>query len=171
MMPRFRQPATVTVTGTFTGRHMLAIMLAFFGVIIAANLTMAIFALTSWTGLVVQNSYVASQEFNDRAQAGRAQAALGWDGELAYAQGVLRYTLVRDNGAPVALTGVEVTLGRPAYEADDITIELSPTDGGGFGGEIVLGDGQWVVRVSAEAGLANPYLDIRRILVRNGAGR
>ena len=31
-------------SGEFTGRHMLVIMLAFFGVIIAVNLTMASFA-------------------------------------------------------------------------------------------------------------------------------
>jgi nitrogen fixation protein FixH len=32
-----------------------------------------------------------------------------------------------------------------------------------------LADGQWIVRVSAEAGLARRWLDIRRIDVRNGA--
>ena len=155
----------------FTGRHMLAAMVAFFGVIVAVNLAMATFAMKSWTGVVVQNSYVASQEFNDRAEAGRAQAALGWQSELAYSNGELRYRLVHDNGSAVALTNLQVTLGRPAYEADDATIVLAPTDGGGFGSNIKLGDGQWIVRVSAEAGLAEPWLDIRRIHVRNGAAQ
>jgi nitrogen fixation protein FixH len=156
---------------TFTGRHMLAAMVAFFGVIVAVNVTMAIFAMKSWTGLVVKNSYVASQEFNDRAEAGRAQAALGWDVELTYSDGELRYRLVRENGAAVALTGLEVVLGRPAYEAEDTTIALTPISDGGFGGNVKLGDGQWIVRVSAEAGLAKPWLDIRRIYVSNGAAR
>ena len=44
-------------------------MLAFFGVIIAVNVVMATLASTSWTGLVVENSYVASQEFNRKADA------------------------------------------------------------------------------------------------------
>jgi nitrogen fixation protein FixH len=156
---------------TFTGRHMLAAMVAFFGVIVAVNLTMAAFAMKSWTGLVVQNSYVASQEFNDRAEAGRARAALGWQGELAYSNGKLRYALVRHDGDAVALTDVLVALGRPAYEAEDTTIVLTPTGDGGFGNSVELGDGQWIVRVSAEAGLAEPWLDIRRIHVRNGAAR
>jgi nitrogen fixation protein FixH len=155
----------------FTGRHMLAAMVAFFGVIVAVNVTMATFAMKSWTGLVVQNSYVASQEFNDKAAVGRARAALGWNGELAYANGELRYALVRDNGDAVALTDILVALGRPAYEAEDTTIVLTPTGNGGFGGNVKLGDGQWIVRVSAEAGLAEPWLDIRRIHVRNGAAR
>ncbi|MGO4840209.1 FixH family protein, partial [Rhizobiaceae sp. 2RAB30] len=68
--------------GTFTGRHMLAIMVAFFGTIIAVNVTMATLAGRSWTGFVVKNSYVASQEFNRKAEQGRAQAALGWESRL-----------------------------------------------------------------------------------------
>jgi nitrogen fixation protein FixH len=158
-----------TQRGTFTGRHMLGVMVAFFGVIVAVNLTMAAFAWTSWTGLVVKNSYVASQEFNDRAKAGREQAALGWQGELAYEKGELRYRLVGGNGAVVAATGVEVALGRPAYEAEDTSVALSPTGDGSFGGDIALADGQWIVRLTADAGLAQPWLDIRRIHVRNGA--
>jgi nitrogen fixation protein FixH len=155
----------------FTGRHMLAAMVAFFGVIVAVNLTMAAFAMKSWTGLVVKNSYVASQEFNDRAAAGRARAALGWQGKLAYSNGELRYGLVLGSGSAVPLTDVQATLGRPAYEADDTTISLAPTGDGGFGSRIELGDGQWIVRVSAEAGLAEPWLDIRRIHVSDGAAK
>ena len=150
---------------------MLAAMVAFFGVIVAVNLTMAAFAMKSWTGLIVKNSYVASQEFNDKAKAGRQQAGLGWQGELAYSDGEFRYTLVRDNGSAVALTNIQAALGRPAYEADDTTIALSATSDGGFGGKVALADGQWIVRVSAEAGLAEPWLDIRRIYVSNGAAK
>ncbi len=163
--------ARVPQPRVFTGRHMLAAMVAFFGAIIAVNLTMAVLAMNSWTGLVVQNAYVASQEFNANASAARKQAALGWQGELAYAQGELRYRLTGANGAVVAATGVEAALGRPAYEAEDATIVLLPRDDGSFGGDIALADGQWIVRLSAEAGLARPWLDIRRITVRNGAAQ
>ncbi len=63
-------------SGAFTGWHMLGIMVAFFGVIIAVNITMAYKAVSSWSGLVVKNTYVASQEFNDKAETGKEQAAL-----------------------------------------------------------------------------------------------
>ena len=53
----------------FTGKHMLAIMIAFFGVVFAVNFTMVYFSRHSWTGLVVENSYVASQEFNEKTAA------------------------------------------------------------------------------------------------------
>jgi len=150
---------------------MLGAMVAFFGVIVAVNLTMAAFAWTSWTGLVVKNSYVASQEFNDKSKAGREQAALGWQGELAYANGELRYRLMSANGAVVAATGVEVAIGRPAHEAEDTSVVLSTTGDGSYSGDIALADGQWIVRLTADAGLAQPWLDIRRIHVRNGAAQ
>ena len=157
--------------GPFTGRRMIAAMAAFFGVIIAVNLIMAAFAMQSWTGLVVKNAYVASQEFNARAEAGRARTALGWHGELAYRQGELRYSLRQADGSAVPVKGIEVELGRPAHEADDTRLVLLPKADGNFSGGIVLADGQWIARVSAEAGLPEPWLDIRRILVHNGAAR
>ena len=43
----------------FTGRHMAAIMVAFFGVVIAVNVYMARLATSTFTGVVVENSYVA----------------------------------------------------------------------------------------------------------------
>ena len=45
------------------GKHVLTGFLLFFGVIIAVNFTMARLASTTWTRLVVKNSYVASQKF------------------------------------------------------------------------------------------------------------
>jgi nitrogen fixation protein FixH len=55
-------------------------MVAFFGVVIAVNLTMARLAIGSFGGVVVENSYVASQKFNgwlDRPRAGGAGLAGG----------------------------------------------------------------------------------------------
>ncbi len=50
----------------FTGRHMWLLAVSFFGVIISVNIVMAVSAARTWTGLVVENSYVASQEFQGR---------------------------------------------------------------------------------------------------------
>ena len=57
---------------------MTAILLAFFGVVIAVNLTMATFATRTFGGKVVENSYDASQKYNDWLAAARKQDALGW---------------------------------------------------------------------------------------------
>ena len=62
----------------FTGRHMLFVMVAMFGTILAVNLVMAHFAVATFGGTVVDNSYVASQDYNRWLADARAQKALGW---------------------------------------------------------------------------------------------
>ena len=47
-----------------TGRHVAAIFVAFFAVVIAVNVLMASYAVGGFGGTVVDNSYVASQRFN-----------------------------------------------------------------------------------------------------------
>jgi len=62
------------MTKRFTGWHMTGILLGFFGIIVAVNFTMATLATRTFGGVVVQNSYVASQRYNEWLKAARAQA-------------------------------------------------------------------------------------------------
>lgn len=154
----------------FTGRHMLFAMLAFFGVIVGVNFTMAWFARTSWTGFVVQNSYVASQQFNEKMAETRAQKALGWTGQFSLKDGTIGYTITDAGGAPVPLKAVAVTFKRPVDDSEDHTVVL--TDGrDGLEGTDALADGVWLVDVSADAALPNPYRETRRIHVVGGSSR
>jgi nitrogen fixation protein FixH len=153
----------------FTGRHMLAIMLAFFGVIIAVNVTMATFASTSWTGFVVRNTYVASQEFNEKAERGRAQAALGWTGMLSIQGPAVRYGIIDGAGAPVALELATVTFRRPTSDAEDRSVPLAASDAGWGASMDPLHDGAWIVEIDAVALAGQPYRDVRRITLRGGA--
>ena len=52
------------MTKPFTGWHMTAILVGFFSTVIAVNVYMAHAAISTFGGTVVDNSYVASQEFN-----------------------------------------------------------------------------------------------------------
>lgn len=62
----------------FTGWHMTGILVAFFGGVAAVNFTMASYASSTFGGIVVENSYVASQEFNGWLEQARESEALGW---------------------------------------------------------------------------------------------
>lgn len=132
----------------FTGRHMLAIMLAFFGVVFVANFTMAYFAFSSWTGLVVKNSYVASQQFNETT-AKLEKSAMGVAAIINYTDSQLKIALTDTAGNAVDATSVVATLGRPSHEREDQTIALSPLGGGLYGVIHKLGKGQWAGEVSA----------------------
>lgn len=156
------------VARPFTGRHLLFIMLAFFGTIVAVNVTMAAFATRSWTGLVVKNSYVASQEFNGKAQAAREQDALGWTSKLDIGSGKLRFTLNDAMGGAVALKGGSATLYHPVSGLQDIHLDLQQDGSGAVAADIALADGGWIIEIAADAGLERPYRDVRRVLISSG---
>ena len=61
------------------GRHMLLIILGFFGVVIGVNVTMATLASKSWTGLVVEEHL--RRQPADRN--GKGQGRPGTSGHLA----------------------------------------------------------------------------------------
>ncbi len=134
-----------------TGRHVLIYMLMFFGVIIGVNLTMAFFATGSWTGLVVKNSYVASQDFNNMRARADEQKALGWQHTFSYSDGAFSFSLKDKNGHVVPLASVEVMVGRPAAEAEDRTIALTKMVGGTYTAAEDLSVGQWSMEIKAIA--------------------
>jgi nitrogen fixation protein FixH len=134
-----------------TGRTVLAITLAAFGTVIAANLTMAWFAIGSFPGLEVANSYVASQQFDARA---RAQAALGWTIAPALSTGGAASTLsvrITDRaGQPVTPAVAAARLGRATTARQDVTLPLACT-GGTCTGDAVLAPGRWRLSLTATA--------------------
>ena len=65
-------------SSAFTGKHMAAVFIGGFGVVIAVNLVMASYAVGSFHGTVVDNSYVASQHYNGWLKQATASRALGW---------------------------------------------------------------------------------------------
>ncbi|WP_095204630.1 FixH family protein [Mesorhizobium carmichaelinearum] len=159
----------------FTGWHMLIVIVSFFAVVIGVNVTMATLARESWTGLVVENTYVASQQFNEETRKGRAQAALGWTGKLIVASGEVRYSLVDAHGKALPLRGVRILFRHPAYQAEDEALTLAAPAGVAarnaqeFAVRHTPRDGVWIVEIDADAGLATPFRDVRRVMIENGA--
>jgi nitrogen fixation protein FixH len=133
----------------FTGRHMLMIMFAFFGVIILANITMVYFATYSWTGLVVKNSYVASQEF-DATTAKLEQAAANVHVKISYKDGKTAIALADNAGHLVNASNVTLKLGRPSHEGDDRVILLTKVGDGTYEADHILAKGQWSGEVTAD---------------------
>ena len=70
--------ATRPAPRPFTGWHITAILIGFFVIVMAVNFTMARLALSSFGGKVVENSYVASQHYNELLARAEAQDRLGW---------------------------------------------------------------------------------------------
>ncbi|MEM8626959.1 MAG: FixH family protein [Pseudomonadota bacterium] len=159
-------PATTqSAARPFTGYHMLAIMLTFFGVVISVNFTMAWMAGNTWTGLVVKNSYVASQNFNARLAWAREQRARGWQSNLTYRDGILLFLLTDKTGVPIDLTTLSTTLGRPAFEQSDRQIDLGHVAPGKYEARLELGLGVWSVVITGTSVDGAPYRREARISV------
>ncbi|MCF6302317.1 MAG: FixH family protein [Devosiaceae bacterium] len=133
----------------FTGKHMLIIVLLFFGTIFSVNIFMATKAVQSWTGLVVKNSYVASQQFNEKLAASRAQAELNLKIDLTYSDGVLKFFLADQNNVAIELEEVKIALTRPIGIALDRSFTLLPVDAW-YQVEEELPAGVWNVVIHAQ---------------------
>lgn len=141
--------ATPTKTGEFTGRHMLLLAFAFFGVIIAVNVFMAVLSSTSWTGLVVENSYVASQEFETKRLAHEAQQAAGWQTDFRHDGGVAMLSVLDAAGKHVDLGTVNLLVNRPVGGHDDQKLVLARQPDGTYSAPLALESGVWDAHVDA----------------------
>lgn len=141
--------ARVLGTEKFTGWHMAAVIGLFFGTIIAVNITLAYFALKSWSGLVVPNSYIASQHFNEVTEEKRKQAALGWQSDVAYQDGLFALRLTDQYGNLIDDVTVNAVIGRPVSDAADQAVVLTRKADGNYAVETMLKSGVWDVAVSA----------------------
>lgn len=142
--------ARILGTREFTGWHMIGVMVLFFGTIITVNMIMAYFALSSWTGLVVKNSYVESQHFNEHTEERQRMAALGWKGVAGYENGSLVFSLHDRDGAPV-LADVTAKVGRPAFDRYDRELVLEQAGEGSYRAPTDLPGGIWNADVTATA--------------------
>jgi nitrogen fixation protein FixH len=131
-----------------TGWHTLGIFVVFFGTIFAVNLFMAFSAVSTFPGMEVDSSYADSQTFDDRRY---AQEALGWNASVEIpGDGMLVLHLVDDAGAPVAPAELTALLTRPTNREEDQLLELTRVNGA-FVAPVVLGDGQWRLRLTGVA--------------------
>ena len=158
-------------TPVFTGWHMFGCLAAFFGTIIAVNITMAVFAAGSWTGLIVKNSYVASQNFNTQLEAAKVQSASGVHSEVALADGMLTFTVRNAEGSAILPKQALVWIGRPAFEQQDRTVTASCTELGICTAPAALASGPWAVRIEALLPNGAYRRDIRINMSANGNAR
>ncbi len=134
------------MTKRFTGWHACAVLIAFFGVVVAVNLTMAVFATRTFGGVVVENSYVASQKYNGWLAAAKRQEKLGWtihpelDGE-------------RRVSVSLSVDGAQVRgfARHPLGRAGDIPLTFA-FEGGALRSDQRLPSGRWDVHLLVSRG-------------------
>ena len=133
----------------FTGRHMTAVLVGGFGIVIAVNLSMATLAARGFGGVVVENSYVASQKYNLWLDEARREKALGWNVEVArQAGGTLDLVL---HGLPA---GAEITaqLRRPLGQPETTELTFAPAAPDRQTSTAPVAPGRWIARILITSG-------------------
>ena len=128
------------------GWHVATAFVSAFGVILAANMTLAVNAIRTFPGLEVANSYVASQSFDaERA----AQVAL--DGNVsADLVGATRSLVIVENGPAIAPRIEAATFGRATNVQQDQTPDFI-FDGKALRAQVHGGSGNWNLRLRARS--------------------
>lgn len=151
------------------GGHVFAIMAMFFGVVIAVNMTLAVFATRSWTGLVVENGYVASQGFNRDLAEARRQAALGWREDFSYTGDDFKVVLSDSRMRPITKATVTVKLQRPSTDREDRELTLTEISPGRYEVSASLSPGLWDAETIVRTAMGKVLRHIYRLQVSGGS--
>ncbi len=132
----------------FDGRHMSAILVAGFAVVVAVNIGAAVIAKRTFGGIVVENSYVASQDFNGWLDEAAHERSLGWQVEPSREP---------DGRVRLALTGVpegariEAVARHPLGRLPDRPLHFSIAFENASVSREYLPAGRWTLRVTVRA--------------------
>ena len=158
--------ATAATEKQLTGWHVLAMLLAFFGVIIGVNLTMAYFANSTWSGLVVANGYVASQSFDKDLARARAQEALGWSVDFGFDRNSIRLTVTDSTCTRIQGLAVTGALERTVTDKQDQSLVFTAAGQGVYSASAALAPGVWEVEIDARGESVPDYHKIFRFFVK-----
>ena len=140
------------MTRRFTGRHMLGLMLGFFGVIVAVNVTMATLAARTFGGRVVDNRSVATQRFNGWLAEARSQERLGWTTAVAI-DGDRRVVLTAATAAgTLDAARVSATARHPVGREPDVALAFRAAGPGRYVSSAPLPVGRWQVHLEIARG-------------------
>lgn len=144
-----------------TGRMVLAIAAGAFVFMLVPNIVLTVTGVRTFSGLVVPDSYVASQTFDrDRA----AQIALGWTVAIDHAGDVVTLKIDDADGHPVRPRELSVTVGRPTTTRDDRLLVLERTPSG-YAAEAPLAPGGWRAEIRATAADGTAFHQSRDLFV------
>jgi nitrogen fixation protein FixH len=154
-----------------TGRKVLVMLLAFFGIVIGANLTMMKLAMQTLPGTEVDSAYSASLAYEKQITAAHDQNARNWkvDAQVVRsADGVATLQVeARDNtGKPMSGLKFQGRFERPTDRRADQVVALAETGMGVYRGTAaVIAPGQWDLVLEGDAAGRRMFLSKNRVLL------
>jgi nitrogen fixation protein FixH len=137
-------------SNTFTGKHMALVFVCGFAVVIAVNLVMASFAVGSFHGTVVDNSYVASQKYNGWLGKAETSKALGWQA-VPHRRAADGRVVIEALMVPASAV-ITAEAERPLGARDAAALTFVPEGEGRWVSAEPLAPGRWRLRMAIRAG-------------------
>jgi nitrogen fixation protein FixH len=133
--------------GELTGRKVLLMLVAFFGVVMVVNVAMMKAAISTFGGVDTKSSYEAGRQFKAEEARAAAQNDRDWQVSEHLAPSAdgqaLTITVVDEHGVPVSGVDVQATMAHPVDERRDVAIALAETTAGSFHGAGPVSPGLW----------------------------
>ncbi len=125
------------MTTELTGRHILIILVAFFGIILAVNIDLVIKAETTFSGEDEHNPYLQGLDFNDTLARRAEQARLGWQAGIIATRGAgnaitVQVDVQQKDGTPPPGLTLEGLLRHPSDAERDQALTFQSSGNGRF---------------------------------------
>jgi nitrogen fixation protein FixH len=158
-------------TRHLTGRHVLFLLLGFFGTVFAVNGVLVRAAISTFGGVETVSSYKAGLQFAHEVAVAERQDALHWlvSGKLARdgaGQAVLDITARDARGVPLADLRADARLAHPADERLDRVVPVRAVAAGAFHGRASAQPGQWDLIVDLYRGDERMFRSQSRVTLR-----
>ena len=157
-----------------TGRKVLFMLLAFFGVVIGVNLIMMRLAIQTLPGTEVDSAYSASLAYESQIAAAQDQNARNWKVDAHIGRdtggGATLQVEARDkSGAPMSGLKFQGRFERPADRRADQRIALAEVGIGIYrGNAATVAPGQWDLVLEGEIAGRRMFLSRNRVLLNQG---
>jgi nitrogen fixation protein FixH len=154
-----------------TGRNVLFMMVAFFGVVIGVNMIMMRLAIQTLPGTEVDSAYSASLAYEKEIAAARDQNARNWQVEAHVARsgqgGATLQVEARDNdGRPMSGLKFQGRFERPTDRRADLAVVLAEVGIGIYrGNTLAIAPGQWDLVLEGVAAGRRMFLSKNRVLL------
>lgn len=149
------------------GKHVLAILLAYFGTVIGVNAYMATVAVKTFSGMEAAKPYQEGLRYDDEIARARAQEQRAWKVEAS--------VRAKDDGAIVEVTQADAagfatpgltfkaTFLHPADRRRDVSVDLVKVDAGRYTAVAAVPAGHWDLKIEAGDGREPLFRSVSRI--------
>jgi len=132
-----------------TGRHVLMMLLTFFGVMLAVNIYFTFAAVTSFRGEDVPRSYRQGLEYNKTLAARTLQNEMGWTARINKNESHIILAFQDIEGQPINNLNIEAKLRHPVDTARDIPLVFQQDGKGRYAARATPLQGKWLLSANA----------------------